>query len=83
MAQGIGVGFTDQMPAIARQMQQAVLNEVGAISASIGGIGTGNTITNNNDYGVTQTNNFYSTVETPYQTAKRIKRTMEEVAYGH
>ena len=70
-------------------MQSAVNLETSKISANVSAntelkalSGTGQTIENNNDNGITVTQNFYEKDTTPYEQQKQAKQQLRRLAYG-
>ncbi|MBE1302941.1 phage tail tape measure protein [Clostridium botulinum] len=97
MAQGVGVGFSEETKNIKRSMKKDLSNltakmqatvdyETGKTSRSMTAskrtINNTKTI-NNNDNGVTQINNIYQPVKSPSETARALKRVGRDLALGY
>ena len=70
-----------------QQLQDAVQLETGRVTAQIGattsaGRDATRTITNNNGNNINNTQNFYSTVASPYEQQKEAKQQLRRLAYG-
>lgn len=83
---GIWNGVKDEMPKLYKNMENAVNFETDRLSSEISSapkvenIDSGDTYNENHDVHVT--NNFYSKTDSPYETSKKIKRTMEDLVYA-
>ena len=89
IALGVGEGFEKNIGDVYKQMQSAVNLETSKISANVSAntelkalSGTGQTIENNNDNGITVTQNFYEKDTTPYEQQKQAKQQLRRLAYG-
>lgn len=89
IALGVGEGFIDNIAGVYKKMKASVDFETQKIATNIAATanlksskGSSQMIQNNNDNGVTVTQNFYDKMSSPYEIAKETRNTMRRVAYG-
>ena len=95
MAQGVGVGFEQESINVEKTMSKSLGNTVAKMQATVSmehsrAIPTGvssintansNSVTNNNDNGVTQNITFNNVVESPSEIARQIRKVGRELAF--
>ncbi len=89
LALGVGEGFEKNIGAVYKKMKASVDFETQKISANISATndlrtakGNSQTVTNNNDNGISVNNNFYEKVQSPHETAKATRNAIRRAAYA-